>query len=142
MKNYIKKLRIIINFRNYLRTKKILSESDGLLKIDSSAGSLLYRFIKNKDINNVLEIGTWNGLGSTLVLFEALKNKKEHWSLMSIETDKIAYKLAKKNLKSKLGIILKLGRIIEINELPDPQLIDFRKHNLNPKKTSLLCLLY
>ena len=26
---------------------------------------------------------------------------------MSIETDKIAYKLAKKNLKSKLGIILK-----------------------------------
>ena len=133
MINYIKKLRIVINFRNYLRTKKILSESDGLLKIDSSAGSLLYRFIKNKDINNVLEIGTWNGLGSTLVLFEALKNKKEHWSLMSIETDKIAYKLAKKNLKSKLGIILKLGRIIEINELPDPQLIDFRKHNLNPK---------
>ena len=97
MKNYIKKLRIVINFRNYLRTKKILSESDGLLKIDSSAGSLLYRFIKNKDINNVLEIGTWNGLGSTLVLFEALKNKKEHWSLMSIETDKIAYKLAKKS---------------------------------------------
>jgi hypothetical protein len=132
IKKLIKEIKIVRNFRNYLRTKKHLSRSYGQIDGKTSGGKLIYEFIQKFDIQNVLEIGTWNGLGSTLVIHNALASKDLKFSFMSIETDKIAYNYAKKNLKD-FAINLKLGRIIEIEDLPDPSLIDFRKHNLNPE---------
>jgi hypothetical protein len=133
MKKFIKKQRFVKNIRNYFRTKKILSNSEGQIRINTPPGKLLYKFIENTDIKSVLEIGTWNGLGSTTVLYEALKSKGGAFSITSLETDKIAYKNAKKNLKNKKEINLILGRITEINELPDPTSIDFIKHGLDPE---------
>ena len=133
MKKFIKNLRIVKNIRNYFRTKNILSNSGGQIKLSTPPGKLIYEFIKNNEINNVLEIGTWNGLGSTLVIHDALSTKNKTFTLTSLETDKIAFKNAKKNLKDKVGINLKLGRIVEIDELPNPDSIDFRKYNLNPE---------
>ena len=133
MKKFIKNLRIVKNIRNYFRTKNILSNSGGQIKLSTPPGKLIYEFIKNNEINNVLEIGTWNGLGSTLVIHDALSTKNKTFTLTSLETDKIAFKNAKKNLKDKVGINLKLGRIVEIDELPNPDSIDFRKYNLNLK---------
>ena len=101
VKQKIKKLRFVINVRNYIRTKKILSGRTGQIKLQSPRGSLIYDFIIKNDIENVLDIGTWNGLGSTTILYNALKVKKKPFRLLSIETDKIAYKNAKKNLKDK-----------------------------------------
>ena len=132
IKKLIKDIKIVRNFRNYLRTKNHLSRSYGQIDDKTSGGKLIYEFIQKFDIQNVLEIGTWNGLGSTLVIHNALASKDLKFSFMSIETDKIAYNYARKNLKD-FPINLKLGRIIEIGDLPDPSLIDFRKHNLNPK---------
>ncbi len=133
MKKFIKKQRFVKNIRNYFRTKKILSNSEGQIRINTPPGKLLYKFIENTDIKSVLEIGTWNGLGSTTVLYEALKSKGGAFSITSLETDKIAYKNAKKNLKNKKEINLILGRITEINELPNPTSIDFIKHGLDPE---------
>ena len=133
MKKIIKNLRFVKNIRNYFRTKKIISISEGQIKIDTPPGKLLYNFIEKNDIKNVLEIGTWNGLGSTIVLYDALKGKGGKFSITSLETDKIAYKNAKKNLKNRKEINLLLGRITEINEMPEPSSIDFIKHNLNPE---------
>jgi len=132
IKKLIKDIKIVRNFRNYLRTKNHLSRSYGQIDDKTSGGKLIYEFIQKFDIQNVLEIGTWNGLGSTLVIHNALASKDLKFSFMSIETDKIAYNYARKNLKD-FPINLKLGRIIEIGDLPDPSLIDFRKHNLNPE---------
>ena len=131
IKKLIKEIKIVRNFRNYFRTKKHLSRSYGQIDDKTSGGKLIYEFIQKFDIQNVLEIGTWNGLGSTLVIHNALASKDLKFSFMSIETDKIAYNYARKNLKD-FPINLKLGRIIEIGDLPDPSLINFRKHNLNP----------
>ena len=133
MKKIIKNLRFVKNIRNYFRTKKIISISEGQIKIDTPPGKLLYNFIEKNDIKNVLEIGTWNGLGSTIVLYDALKGKGGKFSITSLETDKIAYKNAKKNLKNRKEINLLLGRITEIYEMPEPSSIDFIKHNLNPE---------
>ena len=133
MKKIIKNLRFVKNIRNYFRTKKIISISEGQIKIDTPPGKLLYNFIEKNDIKNVLEIGTWNGLGSTIVLYDALKGNGGKFSITSLETDKIAYKNAKKNLKNRKEINLLLGRITEINEMPEPSSIDFIKHNLNPE---------
>ncbi|MDA7572388.1 hypothetical protein N8776_01640 [bacterium] len=132
IKKLIKEIKIVRNFRNYFRTKKHLSRSYGQIDDKTSGGKLIYEFIQKFDIQNVLEIGTWNGLGSTLVIHNALASKDLKFSFMSIETDKIAYNYARKNLKD-FPINLKLGRIIEIGDLPDPSLINFRKHNLNPE---------
>jgi len=132
IKKIIKDTKFVRNFRNYFRTKKHLSRSYGQIDDKTSGGKLIYEFIQKFDIQNVLEIGTWNGLGSTLVIHNALASKGLKFSFMSIETDKIAYNYARKNLKS-LTVNLKLGRIIDLHDLPDPSLIDFRKHNLNPE---------
>ena len=132
IKKLIKDIKIVRNFRNYFRTKKHLSRSYGQIDDKTSGGKLIYEFIQKFNIQNVLEIGTWNGLGSTLVIHNALASKDLKFSFMSIETDKIAYNYARKNLKD-FPINLKLGRIIEIGDLPDPSLINFRKHNLNPE---------
>jgi len=132
LKNVIKEIKFVKNFRNYLRTKQHLSRSYGQIDDKTSGGKLIYEFIQKFDIQNVLEIGTWNGLGSTLVIHNALASKDLKFSFTSIETDKIAYNYARKNLKN-FPIDLKLGRLIDIEDLPDPSLIDFRKHNLNPK---------
>ncbi len=97
----------------------------------SKVGMMLDDFIKNYEVSNVLEIGTWNGKGSTKVLYESLRKNKDAFNLTSIETDKIAYKSAKKYLKRE-KVNLLLGRIIEISDLPNPENIDFVKHGMNP----------
>jgi len=133
MKSFLKNRRLIKNIRNFFRTRKIMSESEGQIKLESPPGKLIYDFINNENIKNVLEIGTWNGLGSTIVIYESLEKNNEPYTFTSIETDKIAYQHALKNLKDKKGIKLVLGRIIDIEDLPNPDLIDFKKHNLNPE---------
>ena len=138
IKRYIKNWSITKNIRNYFRTKKIISNSDGQIKINSSSGQLLTNFIKQNKISTVLEIGTWNGLGSTSVIYSALKSKDSEFYLTSIETDKIAYKAAKNNLKNHEKVNLLYGRIIEIDELPNAQDIDFQSHNLETENAEWL----
>ena len=129
---YLLNNRQIRNIKNYFRTKKAIKNSDGQIKLESPVGKMLYEFISNYNISKVLEIGTWNGRGSTDILYNSLNNQKKIFDLTSLETDKIAYKSAKKYFRGK-KIKLELGRIIEISDLPDPHSIDYRKHGLSPK---------
>ena len=127
----IKKNRQFLNIKNYFRTLKAVKDSKGQITIKSKVGMILYDFIKNYEVSNVLEIGTWNGRGSTKVLYESLRKNKDVFNLTSIETDKIAYKSAKKYLSGE-NVNLLLGRIIEISDLPNPENIDFVKHGMSP----------
>ena len=119
MKKIIKNLRFVKNIRNYFRTKKIISISEGQIKIDTPPGKLLYNFIEKNDIKNVLEIGTWNGLGSTIVLYDALKGKGGKFSITSLETDKIAYKNAKKILKTGKKLIYYWEELLKLMKCPN-----------------------
>ena len=83
-KKFIKGIKLVKNTRNYIRTKKHLSRSYGQINDETSGGKLIYEFIKKFDIKNVLEIGTWNGLGSTLVIYNALMSTGSTFSFMSI----------------------------------------------------------
>ena len=138
MKKHIKNLRLVKNIRNYFRTKKIFSDSQGQIKINTPQGKLIFDFVRNNNIKKVLEIGTWNGLGSTMVLYNALKSTNHEFSITTLETDKIAYKKALKNLKEKKEIQLNYGRIIEISDLPDAESINFKEHNLDPRNIEWL----
>jgi len=117
------------NLKNYFSSTKKAKESLGQLSNETVEGELLTNFISNNDIRNVLEIGTWNGLGSTKTILDALLKNSPNFNFISIETDKIFYNKAKKNLHNYLGnnFQILLGRIIEVDELPDAKDIDFEK---------------
>ncbi len=133
IKKIIVSFRFIKNLRNYFRSKKLAKTSPGQITTNNESGVLLYNFIKNNEIVDILEIGTYNGLGTTKLILDVMKSKNTDFNFTSIESDKIFYKEAVKNLKSYSNLVnIKLGRIIEINELPDIESIEFEKHGLSP----------
>ncbi len=133
LKKVIASFRFIKNLRNYFRSRKLAKTSPGQITINSESGRLLHNFISNNEIVDILEIGTYNGLGTTKLILDAMKAKNTEFNFTSIESDKIFYKEAVKNLKSHSNLVnIKLGRIIEINELPDIESIEFEKHGLTP----------
>ena len=90
---YIYNLRSFKNIRNYIRTKKLLGKSFGQLNDISEEGLLLDKFILENKFQTILEIGTWNGLGSTKTIIDALKKQNNTSAeFYSIESDRIAFK--------------------------------------------------
>lgn len=127
-------LRTLKNLRNYFRTKKLLGKNFGQINKSTEEGKLLYNFIKSNNFKTILEIGTWNGLGSTKTIIESIKKTNLKVNFYSIETDKIAYRNAKKNLKNDIKYVnLMYGKIVEVKELPLIQDIDFNSFGFDPK---------
>lgn len=128
-------LRKIKNIKNYFSSKEKAKKSPGNIRRDTKSGRLIENVIYEHSLRKILEIGTWNGLGSTNTVIDILEDLNEDYSFISIESDKIFFEQAKKNLKKKMNknIQLKLGRIIEIDELPDIENINFGEVGLIPK---------
>lgn len=121
------------NLKNFFSSTKKAKESIGQLSSSTVEGRLLTNFINRYNIKNVLEIGTWNGLGSTKTILDALIKNSPNFNFISLETDKIFYKQALINLDKYLGTNFRilLGRIIEIEEIPNENDIDFEKFGFN-----------
>jgi len=90
-------------------------------------GSLIINIVKKQKLNNILDIGTWNGLGSTKCFLLGLTNNTTT-KFISIESNEEKNKIAKHNLSNLLtnncnlyhGSILKKEEIIDIeNIFPD-----------------------
>jgi len=130
---YIYNLRIFKNIRNFIRTKKLLGKSFGQLNRSSKEGLLLDKFILENNFQTILEIGTWNGLGSTKTIIDSLKKQNNTSAeFYSIESDRIAFNNATKNLKNE-NVRLLYGRIIEIDDLPKVEDINFEYFGFDPK---------
>ena len=136
----LKLIRLKKNIKNYIRSKKAAKNALGLIRRDFETGKLIEKVIIENSLINILDIGTWNGLGSTKTFIEVLHENFEKYSLVSIETDKIFHKQALKNLNHLLNpnIQLLLGRIIEIDELPNLKNIDFEAAGLVPDNVEWL----
>lgn len=131
----VKLKRVVKNIKNYFSSIEKSKQSVGQINRDTKEGQILERLIKQNKIAKVLEIGTWNGLGSTKTILEVLEENIDEYYFTSIESDVIFYKRALKNLQDKLNknVQILLGRIIEIEELPDIEDIDFEKFGFDPK---------
>ena len=125
MKKFIKNLvinssflyRKYRNLKNYFSTKNKLKYSSGQMK-DDQLKNKLTDLIANNEVNNIVEIGTWNGLGSTTMLLNIVKDSNKNINLYSIESDLLCFKAAKKNLKNHLeNVNLILGRVHDIDDL-------------------------
>tara|TARA_R110000824_G_scaffold382230_2_gene575380 strand:+ start:81 stop:665 length:585 start_codon:yes stop_codon:yes gene_type:complete len=94
----------------------------GQINRGSQLGELIFNLVKNKNYKNFLEIGTWNGQGSTKCFIDALLERGDDYSFISIEADINFYNEAKNfhkdNLSSKIQIIH--GNIIDVLDLMEP----------------------
>jgi len=99
----------------------------GQINLGSPAGDVIFKLSKREDVINIVEIGTWNGMGSTMCVINAIKDKPNK-KFTSIELYPDMYEVAKKNLGDNLQFVRLLhGRIIEYEEVFwfDHSTIDF-----------------
>ena len=88
----------------------------GQINRGSILGEKIFNLSRQQDVQTIVEIGTWNGMGSTKCIYDAvLGSNKEVWSLECNETRHNEAKL-------NLGIIpnnfnLVLGTIVTADEL-------------------------
>jgi tRNA A58 N-methylase Trm61 len=83
----------------------------------SDRGKLLQEVIKKNKFKNIVEIGTWKGMGSTL---SVLKSMGSETNFITLESNPEFHSIAKNNLRDydgRLEIIY--GRIIEVSEVEE-----------------------
>jgi hypothetical protein len=95
----------------------------GQVNRGSSLGEIIYNLCLQDDIRNIVEIGTWNGMGSTKCIYDAMSEKKGEYLVYSLECNQEFYNICLENYKllPKLNNFnLILGSIIEPEENLDP----------------------
>jgi hypothetical protein len=68
----------------------------GQVDLDSYLGKFLNSFAKNEKYTTFLEIGTWNGLGSTKCIVDGLLTRKTPFTFYSLECNSEKVKMAQK----------------------------------------------
>lgn len=102
----------------------------GQIQSSSNFGKILKAIAQRADIKNIVEIGTWNGLGSTLCILESIQNKETIF--ISIELIKEMYSQAQNNLKEYSNKVTLLnGTIISVEDLNWFDIEEI-KHNFKP----------
>lgn len=90
----------------------------GQINRGSQLGEWIYRLCKNEEVKNIVEIGTWNGLGTTKCIHDAIIDSgKQDFLVMSLETNKEMFAKAKSNIPNTEGFNIILGRIVDADEL-------------------------
>lgn len=83
-------------------------------------GDLLYKYAKSDDIKNIVEVGTWNGMGSTKCIIDGLLERtNDNYNFITIELYPEQYQLALKNLSNYLSDKIRIlnGKLIEYDEV-------------------------
>lgn len=102
----------------------------GQINLGDVAGNLIYEIVSRNDVKNIVEIGTWNGMGSTLCVIKAIIDSGSPKRFQSIELYPDMFELATRNLQEKTlknnfgqdincidYVELLQGRIIEFEEV-------------------------
>jgi len=66
----------------------------GQINRNASLGQILHELALNREYNNYVEIGTWNGQGSTKCLMDGLTQRNDASILYSMESNKKFYDMA------------------------------------------------
>lgn len=101
-----------------------LSSSNGQIDPKQPVGQLLIRTIQQEKLRNIVDIGTWNGLGSTRCFLQGMASSSSSSTvLMSLESNKDKNLIAKSNLAEYLEksphAQLYWGTILEKDDLRD-----------------------
>jgi hypothetical protein len=90
----------------------------GQINLDTKLGQHIYNIIKNHDIKTILDIGTWNGYGSTMCCLQSIIDNNKNCNFISVEANHEQFLEAKLNLKNYVKYVqLFYGRITHLNDL-------------------------
>ena len=90
----------------------------GQINRGSFLGDYIYNLINDKNIINIVDIGTWNGMGTTKCIYDSIVDfYKIEYNVFSLEADPDFYNLALSNLPKLKNFNILLGRIIEKEDL-------------------------
>ena len=95
----------------------------GQINRGSSLGEIIYNICLQEDVNTIVEIGTWNGMGSTKCIYDAVSIKSGDYSVNTLECNADFYSKCIENYKAlpKLkNFNFILGTIIEPEENINP----------------------
>jgi hypothetical protein len=95
----------------------LCKQNIGQISLNSTIGSYLFDISKNNDYNSYLEIGTWNGLGSTKCFVEGFKNRQTEFKFYSLECNKDKSEFAQNIYKDFKNIFI-LNEVL-LNDLPN-----------------------
>ena len=93
-------------------------KNDGQIKFDSPMGKVIAQYAKDTRFTNFLEIGTWNGGGSTYCFAKGFENRIESFQFASLEINEEMYNEAKEKYKNISYVNLYKARILKDQELP------------------------
>ena len=99
----------------------------GQINLHSKAGKYIYDLCKQDDVSTIVEIGTWNGCGSTKCVTEAISGTNKH--IISIEVNKSMYLTAANIHKGNTNITLLNGYItnetVNFDDLSEEYFTDY-----------------
>jgi hypothetical protein len=93
-------------------------ENDGQIKYNHSMGQVISQYAKDTRFTNFLEIGTWNGGGSTYCFAKGFEARLEPFHFVSLEINEEMFNEAKEKYKNISYVKLYKGRILRNDELP------------------------
>jgi hypothetical protein len=93
-------------------------ENSGQIKYDSSMGTVIAEYANDLRFSNYLEIGTWNGGGSTYCFAKGFEKRVEPFKFASLEINELMYNKAKEMYKDISYIRIFNARILKNEELP------------------------
>jgi hypothetical protein len=89
----------------------------GQMSVGSEVGRMLFAICSLSESKTIVEIGTWNGLGSSTLIAKGVLAGKTKAKVFGLEIDEKRYLQSKKNLKKYSFFKVIYGRIIEIEDL-------------------------
>ena len=91
----------------------------GQINLGDVLGDIIHKLALDEQYLNYVEIGTWNGQGSTLCFWKGLSTRTDNWKFISFEANKNFYDQALNFWGDKPNNQFNLvhGRIIEIEDM-------------------------
>jgi hypothetical protein len=111
-------------------------EKIGQISINSEIGKDIYNYVSMAEIINIVEIGTWNGYGSTQCIYKSIvENKKQNYNVFTIESSIEMFNIANNineyrvlnNFNLILGRIIEKEDVVDLNCLPEKYFSVFSK---------------
>jgi hypothetical protein len=123
----------------------MFGNGNGQINMNSDFGNLIYKLCKNECIQNIFEVGSWNGEGSTICVMNSIINKPNS-KLYSLEANTDMYNKSKGfwskfNTNNKLNLLngtlhRKIANLNELNTLYNNNIPYFYEHYI-PEKNLL-----
>jgi hypothetical protein len=112
----------IINLKFVTLKQRVLPR--GQMSIENEVGRMLFAICGLHENKIIVEIGTWNGLGSSVVIAQGVASGKQNAKVYGLEIFDKRVKESKKNLRKYDFFNVIHGRIVDVEDLDSSQLLE------------------